>query len=121
MDVASYKPSSELSNLMETPQTSTSTRTLRQQSRENKSLCFVYNINTASCTENKCTNKRNATTAHTNSVEGSHHSNKKSQSKSTFDITLFEENRGLDVEDIVTTHLYTSCLNNLTSPPLLQL
>ena len=104
IDVACHKPSPGLSNLVETPHTSTTPRALRQLNREKNYLCFGQNTNTTSCTENKCKSKRLATTAHTHSVEGSHNSNKISQSKSTFDITHSEGAVGLDVlEDTLTT------------------
>ena len=103
MYVANSKTFLGSSSLVETPQTSTSLWTLRQNRREIRSLRSDQNMSTTSDAENISNSNRLATIAQTNSIEGSHNSNKITHSKNTSDIYLSEGDDGIDVDDTLTT------------------
>ena len=103
IDFVNPKPSSCLSNLVETPQTSSSPWTLRQQNRDKRSLYSTQNTDTPSHTIHKCNGKSLADTAQTHGGEGRKNSNINSFRHEPNGITLSEGAGGTYVEDTLTT------------------
>ena len=103
MDVANSKPSSGKFSLVEAPQTSKNHRALRQQQREKRTPCSAQNMNTTPYTEHTYKSKRLTTSAQTNSLRDSEHSNKVTHSDNYNDINISEGADGIYVEDTITT------------------